>query len=79
MKKEARHIPFSRAGELVHVEIVAPGADSCVTDLEVPMTGNSNVRRHLKTSTRSVHHERTIAAMLMTRKLDALDSGGQGG
>src|SRR4029077_5559899 len=63
------------AAELVHVEIVAPGADLAVTDLEGPHD------RQLKRFVRELedvhslsHHDRTIGCDVDDAELDALDA-----
>ena len=70
----------SLAVELARVEVVPPGVDLAVVDLEgPPMTCRSKVlSASVKTSTRSVITTGPLAAMLMTRNSMRSMPGGQG-
>src|SRR3984893_6059927 len=63
------------AGELVHVEIVAPGVDLAVTDLEGP---HDRQLERLVREPEDVHplghHDRTIGCDVDDAELDALDA-----
>src|SRR6185312_11761953 len=62
------------AGELVHVEIVAPGADLAVTDLEGSHDRQlERLPRELEDVDPLGHHDRTICCNVDDAKLDALD------
>src|SRR6267154_2718222 len=63
------------AGELVHVEIVAPGADLAVTDLEGPHDRQlERLVRELEDVHPLGHHDRTIGCDVDDAELDALDA-----
>src|SRR2546425_3936928 len=74
--REARRPALSHpAGELVHVEIVTPGADLAFTDLECPHDRQfKRLRRQLEDVHPLGHHNRTIGCDVVDAELNALDS-----
>src|SRR4029453_11876954 len=63
------------AGELVHVEIVAPGADLAGSDLEGPHDRQlERFVRELEDVHPLGHHDRTIGCDVDDTELDALDA-----
>src|SRR6266699_3511858 len=63
------------AGELVHVEIVAPGADLAVTDLEGPHDRQfERLVRELEDVHPLGHHDRTIGCDVDDAELNTLDA-----
>src|ERR1700757_4093923 len=63
------------AGELVHVEIVAPGLDLAVTDLEGPHDRQlERLVRELEDVHPLGHDDRTIGCDVDDAELDALDA-----
>src|SRR6267142_2928636 len=62
------------AGELVHVEIVAPGFDLAVPDLEGPHHGQlERLVGELEDIDPLGHHDRTICCNVDNAEVDALD------
>src|SRR6266566_5137952 len=74
--REARSPALSHpACELVHVEIVTPGADLAFTDLECPHDRQfKRLRRQLEDVHPLGHHDRTIGCDVDDAELDALDA-----
>src|SRR5246500_3595347 len=63
------------AGELVHVEIVPPGADSAVADLEGPHDLQlERLPRELEDVHPLGHHDRTIGCDVDDAEVDTLDA-----
>jgi hypothetical protein len=64
---------------LAHVEIVSPGVNLAIADLEGPMTGSANdLSESPKTSIRSVNTTGPSTAMLTTRNSILSMPGGPG-